>query len=233
MKTVKLFSPTIEINYPNTKSELAIFALNAEHPSALVALNAQKLLGIFEDTNFLGDIAGSIFYPDGAPILWFAKEKTPKIPGVELWLDVLDLAIRSEKRIALIGGTEEVSEINEKKILNKISTKAKLVRTHGYKSDHDYIKFIKKYEPQVCFVAMGTPKQEKLIGLLQKEHGDCLYMGIGGSLDIFTGRLKRSPKIFLNLNLEFLYRALTQPKRIWRQKNLLKFLLYYLSKKFY
>jgi len=58
-------------------------------------------------------------------------------------------------------------------------------------------------------------------------HPDALYMGIGGTYDVFTGHVKRAPKIWQNLGLEWLYRLILQPSRLRRQLKLLKFIRYY------
>ncbi len=71
---------------------------------------------------------------------------------------------------------------------------------------------------------MGTPKQEFLMEEFMQVHS-ALYQGLGGSFDVYSGKLKRAPKIFLKLKVEFLYRLLLEPKRIGRQMHLIKFLI--------
>lgn len=61
----------------------------------------------------------------------------------------------------------------------------------------------------------------------RKVHVKALYMGVGGTYDVFTGHVKRAPKVWQNLGLEWLYRLLSQPSRIRRQLKLLKFVGYY------
>ena len=71
---------------------------------------------------------------------------------------------------------------------------------------------ILKNKPDIIFVAMGSPLQEKLITDLQNLH-EATYMGLGGSFDVYAGKLKRAPKILINLNLEWAYRLIKEPKR--------------------
>ena len=78
-------------------------------------------------------------------------------------------------------------------------------------------------KPDIVFVAMGSPRQELLMDELLALH-PALYMGLGGSFDVYTGRVKRAPKWWLDHNLEFAYRLIRQPKRIRRQLNSLRFL---------
>ncbi len=74
---------------------------------------------------------------------------------------------------------------------------------------------------------MGSPKQEILMRDCRRVHPDALYMGIGGTYDVFTGHVKRAPKIWQKMGLEWLYRLISQPSRLRRQLKLLKFVRYY------
>ncbi|VEC58725.1 UDP-N-acetyl-D-mannosaminuronic acid transferase [Escherichia coli] len=67
---------------------------------------------------------------------------------------------------------------------------------------------------QIVTVAMGSPKQEIFMRDCRLVHPDALYMGVGGTYDVFTGHVKRAPKIWQTLGLEWLYRLLSQPSRI-------------------
>ena len=91
--------------------------------------------------------------------------------------------------------------------------------------------FIKK-KPDVIFIAMGSPKQEFLMRDFLKKY-NALYMGLGGSFDVYSGVKKRAPKIFINLGLEWLYRLLKEPTRFSRQTSLVKFFLKILFDKKY
>ena len=79
-------------------------------------------------------------------------------------------------------------------------------------------------KPTVVFVAQGSPRQERLMRKLQASH-QAIYMGLGGSFDVFTGNVKRAPRLFRENGLEWLYRLLSQPSRIKRQKVLLPFFI--------
>lgn len=75
----------------------------------------------------------------------------------------------------------------------------------------------------IVTVAMGSPRQELLMQECREVHPHALYMGVGGTYDVFTGRVKRAPKIWQNFGLEWLYRLLSQPSRIKRQLRLLRY----------
>ena len=82
----------------------------------------------------------------------------------------------------------------------------------------------KTHKPDVVFVAMGSPKQELLMERLHQKH-KATYQGLGGSFDVYTGSVKRAPNWWVNNNLEWTYRLLSQPSRIKRQIHLVRFLL--------
>ena len=79
-------------------------------------------------------------------------------------------------------------------------------------------------KPDVVFVAMGSPKQELLMEEMSERH-PAIYQGLGGSFDVYTGRVERAPKWWVDHNLEFAYRLIKQPSRIKRQIHLVKFLI--------
>ena len=86
-------------------------------------------------------------------------------------------------------------------------------------------KIVKK-NPDICLVALGIPEQEKTIARHIKEAKKGIYIGVGGSFDVLSGEKKRAPKLFIKLNLEWLYRIIKEPKRLKRfWNNNVKFLL--------
>ena len=89
--------------------------------------------------------------------------------------------------------------------------------TNGYVEDKDAVfKKIKKAKPDICLVALGIPAQEKLIYKHLDEFDKGIFVGVGGSLDVLSGTKKRAPKLFIKLNLEWLYRIAKEPKRLKR-----------------
>ena len=89
--------------------------------------------------------------------------------------------------------------------------------TNGYVVDKDGVfKEISKLKPDIVLVALGIPLQEKLIYKHLGKFDKGIFVGVGGSFDVISGHKKRAPKIFIKLNLEWLYRILKEPKRIKR-----------------
>ena len=105
----------------------------------------------------------------------------------------------------------------------------KIVGVHnGYfneKEERNIISDIKRAHPSLLLVGLGSPKQEKWIYNNLRLTGAKAAIGIGGSFDVMSGNLKRAPKIFCRLGLEWFYRLITQPTRIKRMMKLPKFVL--------
>ncbi|MGP1930744.1 MAG: lipopolysaccharide N-acetylmannosaminouronosyltransferase [Arsenophonus sp. ET-YP4-MAG3] len=205
----------------------------------LIAINAEKIL-IAEKNSDLNKLLteAEYLYADGISIVRAISRKYPeakvsRIAGVDLWEELMQIAGQKSTPVFLLGGKKEII----KKTKNRLYTqwRVNIVGSQdGYfKSEQHEILFnqIKNSGAKIVTVALGSPKQEFFIRDCRKFYPDSLYMGIGGTYDIFTGKIKRAPKLWQQLGLEWLYRLLAQPCRIKRQVKLLHFLCYYYSGK--
>ena len=208
-----------------SREELIDYALAKK--KSLIAVNAEKLLHANDLTRSL--INNNIGYADGVGAVWALKRKgfknAIKIPGCELWLDIVSRFYK-EKSFYLVGGTDEVIDSTVKQLQKDFSGINIIGYRNGYFSDEKekeiVIKDIIDKKPDVVFIAMGSPKQELFIKELSQSH-DALYMGVGGSFDVYTGRVERAPELWVDNNLEWAYRLFKQPKRIKRQIHLVRF----------
>lgn len=212
---------------PSSRDELIDYAF--EHQKILVAVNAEKILHATDESRAI--INRNLGYPDGIGAVWALQKKghksTVKIPGCELWLDVVARHFKS-KSFYLVGGKQEVIDETVKKLKVEYPNISICNYRNGYlKTEAEeaiLINDIKKHQPDVVFVAMGSPKQELLMEKIQKEH-NAVYQGLGGSFDVYTGNVKRAPKWWVRNNLEWTYRLINQPSRIKRQIHLLRFFI--------
>ena len=163
----------------------------------------------------------STIIPDGIGVIKGAKMFGINIPeritGVELTLELIKLCDKYKKSMYLFGSTKEV--INKMKILiNQKYSGVKLLGTqNGYvENKQEVMEDIKFKKPDVVLVALGVPKQEKLIYDSLQDFEKGIFVGVGGSFDVISGSKKRAPKIFIKLNLEWLYRIAFCPSR-WKR----------------
>ena len=200
--------------------------VNAKN-SLLVAVNAEKIIN--RDHKVKEIINANIGYLDGIGPVLAARRKGAsdacKIPGCELWLKLVERFCHTSS-FYLVGSTRPVVEETARRLrrdfpgINIVGYHDGYLTTDTLKSD--VMNDIISKKPDVVFVAMGSPKQELFMAELQ-EHHPALYMGLGGSFDIYTGRVKRAPKWWVEHNLEFAYRLVKQPKRLRRQIHLWRF----------
>ena len=202
----------------------------------LVAVNAEKVVMANDSTRNI--INNNIGYCDGVGVVKALKQlgikNVVKIAGCELWLKLIE-RYHSNKSFYLVGGKQNVIDDT----ISKLRTEYPDINIVGYRNGYlksgdeqdQLISDIKQKKPDFVFVAMGSPKQELLMGKMQKSH-PAIYQGLGGSFDVYPGYVKRAPQWWINHNLEFIYRVLVQPKRIKRQLHYLKFAMWLYTGRF-
>ena len=152
---------------------------------------------------------------------------TERIAGVDIAEYLFGIANEQKKSLYLFGAKKEVIESLVNKIKVDYNNINILGYSDGYEEDRDKVfKEIIKLKPDICLVALGIPYQEKLIYKHLDEFNKGIFVGVGGSFDVLSGTKKRAPKIFIKLNLEWLYRIVCEPKRLKRfWNNNVKFIL--------
>lgn len=163
----------------------------------------------------------NLIVPDGISIVktasYFCIDLKERITGVDLCSHLLKVADENKYSLYLFGSTSEVIEKLVTVINKKYSNINILGYSNGYEKDKDAImKKIVKLNPDICLLALGIPYQEKLINKYIDTVKKGIYIGVGGSFDVLSGTKKRAPKIFIKLNLEWLYRLICEPKRLKR-----------------
>lgn len=177
--------------------------------------------------------AGGMIVPDGIGVIKAARILgTPlkeKVAGVDLGRRVLAFAAEDGYPVALVGGKPGVAEAAAEALTQEYPGLQICLTADGYfqkegEENEAILSRIRESGARILFVCFGAPAQEKWIS----DNGDKLpevnlLFGLGGSLDVYSGRVKRAPAIFVRLGLEWLYRLLKEPKRIGRMMNLPKF----------
>ncbi|SMG58184.1 lipopolysaccharide N-acetylmannosaminouronosyltransferase [Cedecea sp. NFIX57] len=205
----------------------------------LVAINAEKVLTAEDDEQIRGLIAAAEYkYADGISVVRSIRKKFPeavvnRVAGADLWEALMQRAGQEGTPVFLVGGKPEVLAQTEAKL--RQLWQVNIVGTQdGYFTDEQRPALFERIHESgaaIVTVAMGSPRQEILMQECRKVHSQALYMGVGGTYDVFTGRVKRAPKIWQNLGLEWLYRLLSQPTRIKRQLRLLRYQRWHLTGK--
>lgn len=201
-----------------------------EEKSFVVTANPEIVMATRKNEAYRQAVCSADYIvPDGIGIVMAAKrQKTPlyeRIAGYDLMIDLLTFANKNHLSCFLLGATDSVNE----KAANEINRKYPNVKIagqhHGYFTDDDEIfHLVKQAKPDLIFVALGYPKQELWIKQYLPLFDKGLFIGVGGSLDVLAGDVKRAPELWITLNLEWLYRTIKQPSRIGRLGHLIKFM---------
>ncbi len=150
---------------------------------------------------------------------WGEDQLPERVAGYDLLHELMKYANQYQKKVFLLGASEEVNQLAYEKLQDKFPNAQLVGRRNGFfKADEDakIIEQIKQAKPDFLFVALGFPKQEEWIAQYKEQLEVPIMMGVGGSFDGIAGKVKRAPIIWQKLNLEWLYRLIQEPKR-WRR----------------
>lgn len=167
--------------------------------------------------------------PDGIGIIYAAKLLgTPlpqRVPGIELGEALLAWASEQGYSAFLLGAKPGVAEAAAAKLREKYPA-LKIAGTHdGYFTDDAPVtEEIAASGAQIALVCMGFPRQERFMAQNLAASGANVMLGLGGSLDVFAGNVRRAPEFFQKAGLEWFYRLLKEPSRIGRMMKLPAFL---------
>lgn len=149
-----------------------------------------------------------------------------RVAGYDLMLELLNQANEQGSRVYLLGAKEEVLQQTVKRVRELYPAIDLVGAKNGYFdfSDASVIDEVQQTKPDMVFVAIGFPRQEQWIHEYMKTASKGLLMGVGGSFDVLSGKSKRSPQLFIRLNVEWLYRLIKEPTRFKRMLVLPRFL---------
>ena len=205
--------------------EFANLKIKDKRKCSIFAVNPEKVVAAHRDDKLKKLLQSSeLLIPDGIGVVVAAKfqgaDSLSRVPGCELALELCDLAAKNNYGVYLLGAKEETNKLAEEKLLEKFPSLKIVGRRNGYFSDQDYeeiVNDINQSKAHIVLVALGSPKQELWIKSNQAKLNANVLQGVGGTLDVIAGNVNRAPPIWRKVNLEWLYRLLSQPRRLFRQ----------------
>lgn len=171
---------------------------------------------------------GALCVADGVPILWAATFLgTPlkeKVSGSDLVPRVCELANRKGFKLFFLGGRPGAADAAKAKLLETLKD-IKVVGTYappfGFENDEAELakinRMIQEAKPDILFVGLGAPKQERWIKAYHQELGVPVSMGVGVTFEFIAGIVKRAPKWMQSVGLEWFWRLCMEPGRLWRR----------------
>jgi len=167
--------------------------------------------------------------PDGIGVVlaarWRGRALRERVTGVELTSRLLSEAVRRNWRVYLLGASE-VSLQGALQVLQRDYPGLQIAGRNGYFTAHDeadVVAAISAYKPHLLFVGLGQPRQDLFIDRHRSVLGVPLSMGVGGTIDILSGTVVRAPLWVQKWKVEWLYRLVSEPKRLRRQLALPQF----------
>ncbi len=198
-------------------------------PHLVVTANPEAVMRAQADPEFAEVIRkADLVVADGIGVVWASRRlRKPlpgRVPGVELMEALCAHAAKAALRVFLLGGAEGVADGAARTLRLRYPGLSIAGTHHGYFSeDGPVVERIAQSRADLLFVGMGMPKQEKWLSRHLPHLGVRLAMGVGGSLDVLAGRVRRAPKVVRAMHLEWLYRLWQQPWRWRRQLVLVRF----------
>lgn len=206
--------------------------ISLNKPSYAVAINPEKALKAYNDRELLQIIKNSnLNFVDGVGIIFAARifkgiKIKERVTGIDLFTTLLEEAANQGYAVYFLGTKEESLQKAIENIKKKFPTLKILGYHNGYFEDEDkVVEEIASLKPDILFVGMGSPKQEKFIARNLQKLNVKFAMGVGGSFNVYSNEFKRAPKLIQSLGLEWFYRFILDPKRLPRILSLPKFLV--------
>jgi N-acetylglucosaminyldiphosphoundecaprenol N-acetyl-beta-D-mannosaminyltransferase len=192
----------------------------------IFASNPEKNYSVPKDT-LLHEIfkKADLLIPDGIGMVLAARliynAHVQRVPGCELMQNICKMSADKGYKIFIYGAKNEVNEA----AVNELKTRHPSIQIVGSQDGYldngemdGLIDRINASNAQILFLALGSPKQEKWIAKYKDQLRNVrVCQGIGGTLDVLAGTVKRAPYFFCKMGLEWLYRLMSEPKRLKRQ----------------
>ena len=200
----------------------AALGLHARGGGRIVTLNAEMTMSARADSS-LGEAiqTADLVIPDGAGVVWALSRQricVVKTAGIELAWTLLEYAAAHQWRVALVGASPEVMAMLRAELPQRIRGLNLAFTVDGYQSTAAWPGIeaqLRQMKPDLVLVALGVPRQETWsLRVAAGQPG--LWMGVGGSFDVWAGTKRRAPGWMCRMQVEWLYRLIQEPSR-WRR----------------
>lgn len=191
-----------------------------------VVVNAAKVVNAQKDPELRDAIVNcDIINADGQAVVWASKLMGTPLPervaGIDLMQELVTLSAEKGFKIFFLGAKEEVVKRVVEIYSEKHSDEIIAGYRNGYfdieKEGEEVAKSIRDSGAHILFVAITSPKKEIFLNRNKHIINAPFIMGVGGSFDVVSGKVKRAPKWMQKSGLEWLYRVYQEPRRMWKR----------------
>jgi len=188
-----------------------------------VALNVAKLVNMRRNDVLAADVASSdLITMDGMGIVWGAKllglPAHERVTGIDLFVELLAVCAGEGFKPYLLGATASTLQLAAKRTLDAHPSLRLAGARDGYftpEQERGVVDEIRNSGADCLFIGMPTPRKERFLAAYRDELNVPFIMGVGGSLDVLSGQVRRAPAAIRALGLEWLYRVYQEPGRMW------------------
>ncbi len=205
--------------------ERSFLLLSSQKANQVITANALLTLDAQDNVDLRAACEkAALMLPESAGIRWALARKEIKaasVAGIDYAWKLCEHCAENDWPVFLLGSSEDVLNAAAQRLQNEIPGLKIAGMRHGFfgpEQDHDIIESIRNARPHLILVALGMPKQDIWIANHLSILPSGLYMGVGGSFDVWAGRLKRAPRWIQILGIEWFYRLYQEP---WRWPRML------------
>ncbi|GAB4335164.1 MAG: exopolysaccharide biosynthesis glycosyltransferase VpsK [Calditrichia bacterium] len=194
-------------------------------PVQHVVLNAAKIVQAVGSPSLRETINScGLINADGQAVVWAARllgiPLKERVAGVDLMYEIMKYAPQKGWRIFFLGAKEEVVQAVVHRAKKEFPGINIAGFRNGYFTDDEeavLVEQIASSKPDILFVGISSPKKEIFLNKYLDKLNVPFCMGVGGSFDVFAGIVKRAPKILQKMGMEWFYRVIQEPRRMWKR----------------
>lgn len=210
---------TVKLQSFNVDTFTCEEALDFIEKGQVVTINPEMIQTASKNSEFAEIISNAdLVIPDGIGVeigLKILGHKVRRIAGIEFGRKLIDKF--AGQPTAFIGAKPEIITKAVENIKNEVPNLNVVYVQDGYFKDDDRVlNELKEKNPKLALVALGSPKQEIFIARAKELLPETVFIGLGGSFDVWSGVVERAPEIYQKMGLEWLYRTVKEPQRIKR-----------------
>ncbi|WP_144148438.1 WecB/TagA/CpsF family glycosyltransferase [Paraburkholderia sp. BCC1884] len=224
MKRIELFSCPMDIATMNETVDWIAARIERKQFTQHVVVNVAKLIYMQADAELAASVrACDIVNIDGMGVVWGARllgvPVSERVAGVDLFDHLLRMAAQRSLPVFLLGATDAVVARVAAVVTTRYPALQVAGHHHGYFWDDEeaVVEMIRRSGARLLFVAITSPKKETFINRWKDQLGVDFVMGVGGTFDVVAGKVRRAPRWMQRSGLEWAYRVMQEPRRMWKR----------------